>query len=153
MKKDKFQKFSFLESVKNLLRCNIEELKEKNSIIIDTNFLFVTFETPIDFISELERLFGKNYHLYVYEPTLLELDELSRRKTKNKKYLPLIAKMLFLYKFKVIKSDERYADELILKSLKKNMIIATNDKELRKRIWKKKGRVLYMRNKAYFECG
>lgn len=149
---EKLEKFTIANSIIDLEKvefCDI--LKTKNPIIFDTNFLFVTFDFKIDIISELKKVTGGNYNLFIYEGTIDELMSIERKREKNKKFLPLIIKMLHLYNFKIIKSNEKYIDNQILSNLNQDILIATNDKELRQKIWKKNFRVLYLRQKQYLE--
>ena len=150
--KEKLEKFSIENSSIDLERVNFEQiLNTKKPIILDTNFLFITFEFRIDLISEIKRVVGSDYTLYIYEGTINELKAIEKRKDKNKKFLPLIMTMLHRYNIKIIKSNQTYIDDQILENLNEKVIIATNDKELRLKIWNKRFKVLYMRQKSYLE--
>lgn len=152
MKKEKFPKISFLERIEELEKISYDQINfDAHPIIFDTNFLFVTFSFKIDIISELERLIGKTYSLYIYEGTLEELSNIEKKKDKNKKFLPLIATMLKQYNFKIIKSDISYIDDQILVNAQEGVLIATNDKQLRKTLWAKGLKVIYLRQKRYLE--
>ena len=149
---NKFEKYSFNKATVDIQRVEFQYvLDAENPVIFDTNFLFVTFEFNIDIISQLEKLVGTNYSLYIYEGTLNELENIEKKKDKNKKFLPLITTMLKKYNFKIIKSNQTYIDDQILENAEKNILIATNDKELRKSLWSLPCRVLYMRQKSYLE--
>lgn len=150
--KEKFERFTIVNSTFDFERVEFDDvLKVRNPIIFDTNFLFVTFEFKIDVISEIQRVVGSTYSLYIYEGTITELENIENKGDKNKNFLPLIVRMLHLYGFKIIKSPERYVDDQILSNLDKSVIVATNDKELRLKIQSKKFNVLYMRQKKYLE--
>lgn len=152
MTKEKFEPFTIENSTFDIERIDFNQVKSKlNPIIFDTNFLFVTFEFKLDVISEIRRLVGGNYNLYIYEGTIDELKAVENKGDKNKKFLPLIVKMLSLYGFKIINSPQKYIDDQIMENLHKNIIVATNDKELRKKIWENECKVLYMRQKRYLE--
>ena len=134
---EKFEKQDFTQLTKDLEYTTFEKVQQsKNPIILDTNFLFITFEFRIDLIAELRRLISSKYSLYIYEGTIDELKSVERKGDKNKKFLPLIAKMLHVYDFKIIKSNQKYIDQQILENLDDNVIVATNDKELRQTIQK-----------------
>ncbi len=150
---EKFEKKSIEEIRTKIKEIEFKDIKndEKIPIIFDTNFLFVTFQFNIDIIDELIRLFGNKYQLFIYEGTIKELSNLEKKKTKNKMYIPLIAKMLQLYNFQIIKSNKEYIDEQILDNVKSKIIIATNDKLLRLEIKKNGGKVLFLRQKKYLE--
>lgn len=152
MSKNKFEKKTFLELVENLPEVEFKEvLTSTNSIIFDTNFLFVSFEFPIDIISEIKRVVAADFNLFIYRGTINELANIERKGDKNKRYLPLIAKMLKVYNFRIINSQKEYIDEQILENVNKKVLIATNDKELRQSLWNIPCKVLYMRQKRYFE--
>jgi len=149
---DKFTKFSIENSILDLEKINFNKIdKNQTNIIFDTNFLFVTFQFNVDIISEIRKLFGSKFNLFIYEGTISELTNLEKKKTKNKRFLPLIIKMLKIYNFKIIKSEQTYIDEQIMSNLDKNFLIATNDKELRQKIQKKRFKVIYLRQKSYLE--
>lgn len=152
MNKEKFEKKRFLEYVQNLPKISFEEVEKKEKpIIFDTNFLFVPFEFKIDIIGEIERIIGTNYQLFIYQGTLQELQNIEDKKDKNKKFLTLIATMLKTYNFSIITSDKYYIDEQILDNAHRKVIIATNDSELRKILWRVPCRVLYMRQLQYLQ--
>ena len=152
MKSEKFTKVTFLEQVEKLPSVTFEEAqKTRNPIIFDTNFLFIPFEFPIEIINEIKRVVASEFNLFIYEGTLDELAAIENKKAKNKKYLPLIAKMLKLYDFKIIVSEQKYVDDQILENANKDILVATNDSELRKKLWEIPTKVLFMRQKRYFE--
>ncbi len=149
---EKFEKFFIEKSIIDLEKINFNKIdKNQTNIIFDTNFLFVTFQFNVDIISEIRKLFGSKFNLFIYEGTISELTNLEKKKTKNKRFLPLIIKMLKIYNFKIIKSEQTYIDEQIMSNLDKNFLIATNDKELRQKIQKKRFKVIYLRQKSYLE--
>lgn len=149
---EKFEKFTVEKSTLDLEKVDLDYVKKtKNPIIFDTNFLFVTFQFNVDIISELRRVISSKYNLYIYEGTIDELMSVERKKDKNKQYLPLIVKMLHIYDFKIIKTKEKYIDAQIISNLDRDILIATNDKELKLEIQEKGFRVMYLRQKSYLE--
>ena len=120
-------------------------------IILDTNFLFIPFKFNVDIIREFERLFSKNYKLFIFSSTIKELDNLKSKKSKDRKLIPLIEKFLINYNVSIIEVNENYTDGVILKNLDKNYIVATNDIELRKKILQKNSsiKILILRQKKY----
>ena len=151
-KKERFEPFSIKNSTINLEKVEFNSiLKDKTPIIFDTNFLFCTFQFKIDIISEIKKLLGNKYSFYIYDGTLKELESVERKKDKNKHYLPLIIKMLMLYDFKIITSEIDYIDDQIMSNINNKVYIATNDKELRLKLWKKNQKIIYLRQKSYLE--
>lgn len=152
MATEKFTKLNFETRTQDLERIEFEQiLDDVKPIIFDTNFLFVTFEFKLDVVYEIERLIGKSHTFYIYEGTISEILNIERKGAKNKKFLPLISTMLHRYNFKVIKSDQKYIDDQLVENLDDRVIIATNDKELRHKIWDSANKVIYMRQTSYLE--
>lgn len=149
---EKFERFTIKNSIIDLEKVDFKYVVSvKNPIIFDTNFLFVPFEFKVDVIGEILRLVSSSFNLFIYEGTISELEAIEKKKDKNKKFLPLIITMLKNYNFKIIKSQISYIDEQILSNLNKNVLIATNDKQLRLKIQKERFKVLYLRQKRYLE--
>ncbi|MCA9497153.1 MAG: hypothetical protein KC589_09480 [Nanoarchaeota archaeon] len=149
---EKFEKFTIKNSTFDIEKVDFKKVKETHTpIIFDTNFLFMTFEFKIDLMSEIQRLLSINTNFFIYEGTISELENIERKGDKNKKYLPLIVKMLHIYNFKIIKSNQTYVDDQILENLDKKVIIATNDKALKQAIQKEGFKIMYSRQKAYLE--
>jgi rRNA-processing protein FCF1 len=151
-KSEKFERFAVANSTLDLERVSFDEvLAFRNPIIFDTNFLFVTFQFNVDLIAEIENVVGASYSLFIYEGTIGELMSVERKKDKNKRFLPLIVTMLKRYGFKIISSDIRYIDEQILSNVNRGVLVATNDKELKLKLWERGSRVMYLRQRAYLE--
>lgn len=152
MDREKFNKFMIKDLIHELPMIEFNSvLGFRNPIIFDTNFLFVTFQFNIDIISEIEKLIGSTFSLFIYEGTIDELSSVERKKDKNKKYLPLIFSLLKRYNFKIISSNQSYIDNQILENLNKNVIIATNDKKLKYEIQKQGYKIMYLRQRSYLE--
>ena len=94
-------------------------------VILDTNFLLSCLNFKIDFISEIERILNPGSSLNIFEGTLKELE--------GKKLGKLALEIIKSKKMNIIKSKNSYVDEDIL-NLKGDYIIATNDKELIKKL-------------------
>ena len=109
------------------------------TIILDTNFLIYCVKYKIDFFSEIDRICNFNYKLSVLSSTI---DELEKLKPSN---LNLIKK--FVEKLEIINSNI-YTDKKLIELSNKDMVIATQDNELKKRI---NGSVIIIRQKKYLE--
>jgi hypothetical protein len=149
---EKLERFD-ISSVKSELKTiDFESVKKTiKPIIFDTNFLFVTFQFRIDIIEELEKIVGKTFNLFIYEGTISELANLQKKKTPNKKFLPLIGTMLKRYNFRMIKSDATYIDDQILENVDRDVLIATNDKILKQKIQELGGKGILVRQKNFLE--
>ncbi len=122
-------------------------------IILDTSFLLSCIKERVDFF-ETER-FGK---LGLLKPVLKELENLTLKgKGDDKRAAGLVLEIIEKNweKFEVIKSDENYADKAIIDYIDKNkrdITVATLDRELKRKI-RKKVRVLTLkaRKKIQYE--
>jgi len=123
----------------------------KKIIILDTNFLLIPAQFNVDIFSEIERICDFPYQLCIVDKTLSELDSIienQRQKYKNSAKLAL--KLLKSKAVKIIKTKkDKYVDDLIF-DLAENadIIIATQDKELKKRL---KNPIITLRQKKYLK--
>ncbi|MFP4401867.1 MAG: PIN domain-containing protein [Candidatus Nanoarchaeia archaeon] len=173
LKTPKFEKKSFIENISNNLYItyqdflHIESERDNQILIFDTNFLFVPFEFRVEIMSEIKRILGTKITFAIVEETLKELESIEQKKTKNKKFLPLIATFLKTYNVSIITNTQNnsnksssipdtslplthYVDDILLQ-LPTKWIIATNDKELKQTLWKIPRRVIFMRQKSYLD--
>lgn len=156
-KPSKLEKKQFRDMLPNKNKVSITKFQENNSskytLIFDTNFLFVPFEFRVEIISEIQRILGNDVSFAIVEQSIYELEEIEKRKTKNKKFLPLIATLIKVYNVSIITqvdSQNYYVDDVLFQ-LPKEYIIATNDKELKKRIGEDGRKVIFMRQKSYLD--
>jgi len=126
-------------------------------IILDTNFLIICVDFGIDIIQEFERTLGK-YELYIFDETISELEVLlNKNKGKLKQNIKIVISIIkHLKKTKDLKilssKNHEYLDDLLVNFLKldKDYFVATNDKELQKRVLDISLGVIYVRQKKYF---
>lgn len=151
----------FKEQVDSSLFIDYAEFLKGNTskevLVFDTNFLFVPFEFRVEIISEIQRILGKSVTFAILEESLYELEKIEQKKTKNKKFLPLIATLLKRYNVQILQNHPKsnirtpnFVDNL-LTSLPSSWVIATNDKELKQTLWKIPRRVIFMRQKSYLD--
>jgi len=112
-------------------------------IILDTNFLVLPFQFNIDIYDELNRIIDEKYELIIISP---EIDELLKLKFGKAAYELAIKKGVKIVKVEV----DRGVDAAILNFAKKeNAIIATQDKELKRKARKAELNIITMRQKKY----
>lgn len=120
-------------------------------IILDTNFLVYCAKQKIDYIREIP-ISGE---IVVLSSILQELEKIKEkaRKGKDKEAaslsLQILNKNLKEKKIRIIKTKEN-ADESIKKIVKKQDVVATMDKELKKKL-KGKVRILSIRQRKKLE--
>ncbi len=122
-------------------------------VVIDTNFLLYIAKYKIDLVSELDRLCNFAYKITVPEQVINELIKLgSSTKSKGKDREAALLALQQVKNFEIHKVPAKNADEAVLKlsQEKQGNILATMDKELRKRFKKdKRGKLLLIRQKKY----
>jgi hypothetical protein len=123
---------------------------DMKKIILDTNFLLIPGQFNVDIFSELDRICDFKYKLYIVDKSVNELKRIVEEKRgKNRKNANLALDLIKHFKIDIIKTkDEKYADEQIAKLAQKKYIIATQDKELAKRV-KEHTQVITLRQKKY----
>lgn len=119
-------------------------------IAIDTNMLLSISQLKIDIFSQLKERFG-NVEIFFPKNVLKELETVSKQ-GKSKKIHCEIAKQL-LEKNNAIEFGpaEEKVDNALLEMSEKGFLIATNDKELRKKIKTVGGQIIYLKKKKFLE--
>jgi len=112
-------------------------------IILDTNFLLAVGQFRIDIFSELERICDFNYQICTLDKVVEELKKLAKGNSKDARSARLA--LALLKKIKIIKTKPGRTDDIIAE-LSGDYIIATQDKELRKRC---KNKLIGIRQKKY----
>jgi len=102
-------------------------------VLLDASFVLTLASKPLDLIEELEDILGK-VELLVLEDTIKELEAISKRPSIKSKQAKLA--LDFVMKLERITYDyEGSVDDKILKCAMENkLLVATMDKELRKRL-------------------
>ena len=119
-------------------------------ILVDTNFLLIPFQFKVDIFKEIDRIIDEKYEICVVDKTLEELEKLIKgNKEKDKKAAKLAKQLIKKNKVKIINTQGKNVDEIIIKIKDKDTIVATQDKELRKKL---KGDVIVLRQKKYLKC-
>jgi len=116
-------------------------------IILDTNFLMAIAQFKIDILSEIERIADFKYNVFILDKTIDELNSIIKtKKGKDKRAAKLALDIINAKDIKQIKTDEGNTDDLIVKLADKETIIATQDRNLRKRV---KTGIIGIRQKRY----
>ena len=110
-------------------------------VILDTNFLLTMVRYKIHAINEIKNQIPVDF--FVLSGIIDEMQGLSKEK-KIKKEVAIITKILEANKVQGIKSQLPNVDDELV-SLSKEYVIATNDKELRKRIREFGGKTIYIK--------
>ncbi|MFT4282823.1 MAG: PIN domain-containing protein [Candidatus Woesearchaeota archaeon] len=127
---------------------------KKKLVVLDTNFLLIPGELGIDIFTEISRIMQEPHTICVLSSTIEELNKLIIKNGKKKEGFN--AKLGYIMikqkKIKVINTKNEYADKDILDlAEKKDIIVATQDKELKTRLKKLKKQVILLKQKKYLE--
>ena len=130
------------------------------AVILDTNFLLYVVKNKIDFVREIDKLCDFSYDLIIPKQVLDELHSISKGKDNKRKdkvaaelALQILGKIAEKDGILVIEAKGKNADDAIVNIVKKNhnkeVMVATMDKELKKRI--KKINIISIRQGKYLE--
>jgi len=142
-------------------------------IILDTNFLLIPAQFKVDIFSEIERICNFKYQLVVIDKTLEELQDIAASsRGKDSRASKLAIKMInkisnireedniknnIKNNIKILKTSEEYskhyADRIIIETAEKNkdVIVATQDRELKRILKDKNTQLIVMKNKSYLD--
>ena len=128
----------------------------KTKIILDTNFLLIPAQFKVDIFSEIKRICNFNYELVVVPETISELKHIidgKRNSAKDRKAAKLAVQFLRKYEVKTPKDYRKVfkrADEAILDIADRNSLVATQDRELKRKLQTKCGLII-LRQKQYLQ--
>ncbi|MCD6371603.1 MAG: 30S processome protein Utp24 [Candidatus Aenigmarchaeota archaeon] len=120
--------------------------RRKTQILLDSSFLIDCIEFKVDFVEQLKEKIGK-FELLVTSSVLSEL----KRMAKTKPNARLVLLLLEKYKVKTIESEFKGDESLLRKALELNAFVATNDRELRKKLKSLSIKTIYLRNRKIVE--
>ena len=121
-------------------------------ILIDTNFLMIPWQFKVDIFSEFDRICSFSYKLFIFEESLNELkDIIEKQPGMDKRAAKLALKLIGLKNINILKSEGKDVDSLMLESITKDTIIATQDILLKKELLKKGASVIILRQKKYLQ--
>jgi hypothetical protein len=122
-----------------------------HKIIIDTNFAMIPSQFKVDIFSEIDRICSFEHKVFVLDKTLEELNKIIiGQKGKNKRNANLALQILKAKAVSVIGTEkDLVVDDLIVDIIKKEDFVATQDKELKKRVKAKGAGIITMRQEKY----
>lgn len=123
-------------------------MTEKIKVMLDTNFLLTLVRNKIHGLEEIKQKLPVEF--YTLSRVLFELRGLGKSDRKIRKEVAVVEQMLKNYSVKVIDSTMENVDKELI-GLSKEYVIATNDKELRRKVREAGGRSIYIRSLTYVE--
>ncbi len=119
-------------------------------VVLDTNMCLVPFQFGVDVFDEIQRILP-GAEVYVPKKVVEELKRLEARGGKTGKMARLALRLLDMRGVKVIDVDAPGTDTALVLLAEKGYIVATNDRELKRRVWKAGGKVLALRERSHLE--
>ena len=121
-------------------------------IILDTNFLMAVPQFKIDIFSEIERIADFKYELFILDKTIDELNDIMKiQKGKHKLAASLALQIAKTNGIREIKTGDGKTDDLIVECAGKGVLIATQDKELKRRVKAKGAGIIDIRKKSFLK--
>lgn len=121
-------------------------------VILDTNFLLIPGEFKIDIFTEIRCLVDFSYKFFIIDKTIDELNKIiedEKSKVKDRENAKIALELIKLKEIGKIKSDKRYVDDAIVKKSDEDTVVATSDKELKRRLKKKGIKIIFLKKKQF----
>jgi len=122
-------------------------------VILDSSFLFIPPQFGIDVFEELEKVLNQHLEPIILSPTYKELQTISESgSTKSRRQATLALKFAQkCHQVAVEKGDNETHDDVIVRvASEMGGCVATNDRDLRKRLRQLNVPVVYLRQKSRF---
>lgn len=134
------------------------------TVIIDTNMLLVPGQFKVDIFSELERVMDEPYEIGILEQSVDELKKIAATGSGEDKRAAKLAFMLVEHQklrdfaaatgtkckaLKIIPGSSEYADDAILSIAEDDVLVATNDGGLKRRLLERGVRVIFLKQQQY----
>ncbi|HHE36690.1 MAG TPA: nucleotide-binding protein [Candidatus Woesearchaeota archaeon] len=126
--------------------------KKKKKVILDTNFLLIPGQFKVDIFTQIERIMEDTFILCVVDKSITELNKLVVVGKEKDRFAAKLALVLIRQKnLKTLHSfgSKKSVDDIIVKKADKNTFVATQDKDLRKKVRDKGARIIGLRQKKY----
>jgi len=123
-------------------------------VLFDTNFLMAAFEGPVDVVERVEELLEAKVRPIILKSQLRELERIASSDERQKAARIARAALEYMKKkgFEVVENGGRAVDDAIVETSKREgYIVATNDRELRRRLRRSGVNVIYMKSDGKFE--
>ncbi|MEM3526301.1 MAG: hypothetical protein QXV37_02705 [Candidatus Jordarchaeaceae archaeon] len=130
-----------------------DNLKPVLKIVLDTNFLMTPFNLGLNIISELDRIINQKYEIIILSGTIEELKGLLENPSpKVRKAAKLALELAQRYTIINTATENGDMDEVIVNlSKKEGYIVATNDKNLRRKLKAEGIPTIYVRQKSHLQ--
>ena len=125
-------------------------------IILDTSFLLVPYQFKVDIIRGIEEIADIPYGLFILDRTIDEIESIIRsQKGADRDAARFALEIIRKERISVIPTENKTnknVDDLLVEQADWNTdIVATQDKELKKRLREKKVRIIGLRQKNHLK--
>jgi rRNA-processing protein FCF1 len=122
-------------------------------IILDTNFLLIPFTEKVDIFDEIDRIVEESYELFIIDTSLQELKKIhEEQKGKSKEAAKLALELVKKHPIEFLSGISDHVDDDIVALCKKDdYYVATQDKELKKKVKDLKRSIIILRQKNHLE--
>ena len=127
--------------------------KRKNNykkILLDTNFLLIPYQFKVDIFAQIDRIMHFQYKIFVLDKSVEELKKvIEGQKGKSKDAAKIALKLIAIKNIGIIKTEsDKKTDDIILDIAKEvKYIVATQDKDLKRRLINQGIEVIVLRQK------
>ncbi|MFH1916123.1 MAG: PIN domain-containing protein [Nanoarchaeota archaeon] len=125
---------------------------KRHRIYIDTNFLLIPGRHKVDIFTGIERIIPKKGELVVFEESVRELEKIISSPTKklaDKNAAKLAILLIKQKSLKMVGGSAKNADELLISCARRGDYVATQDKELKKKLKEKGVRIIILRQETH----
>ena len=119
-------------------------------ILLDTNFLLIPYQFRVDIFTQIDRIIHLQYKIFVLDKSVEELKKIVEgQKGKNRDAAKIALKLIAIKNIRIIKTEsDKKTDEAIAElSQKDKYIVATQDKDLKRRLINQGIEVIVLRQK------
>lgn len=120
-------------------------------VLLDTNFFLVPFQMGVNIFSEIERVVNEPFELMTISPIKVELENLAKSGKKDEQSVAKLAIEL-ARNIRVVETTNEGDDAIVGYAVShKDVIVATNDSALRKRLKALTVNTIFVKNKSKLE--
>jgi len=119
-------------------------------ILLDTNFLLILYQFKVDIFTQIDKISTFKYKIFILDKTLQELNKIvEEQKGKNKDAARIALKLTSIKDIEVIKTESnKNTDDTIYDiALKDDFIVATQDKDLKRKLVNQGCKVIILKQK------
>ena len=144
-------------SSRNIILCGVDVAdseEEPIKVVLDANFFFVSSQFNVDVFEELANLLNRRFKPVLLSTTQRELQGLAESSSpKQRKQAQLALRLAEKCRVVAVEKGlkETYDDVIVIVAAEWKCPVATNDRELRKRLRKVGVPVIFLRQKRRLE--